>query len=112
MQAQATIQANQSGVGAARSNNAPVLSGSLGVTTRGDQFPPQTDSFTVGVSISFNPFDGGLTAGKIREARANLTAAQAQLVSAQQTVTSDVAQSYINLADGGTARRVRHLRSR
>ena len=97
LQAQATIQADQSGVGAAKTTNAPAISGSIGVTTQGDNFPPNNDSFTAGLSVSFSSFDGGLTSGRIREARASLQAAQAQLLSTQQTVTSDVAQSYINL---------------
>ncbi len=95
--AQATIQANQSGLSAARSTNAPVVSGSLGATSRGDQFLPQNDSFSVGLSIAFSPYDGGLTAGRVKEARANLTSARAQLLATQQGVTSDVAQSYISL---------------
>jgi outer membrane protein len=97
LQALATVQANQSGVSAARTTNAPVVSGSLGLSSRGADFPPRDDSFIVGASVSFNPFDGGLTAGRVREARANLQAAQAQLQSAQLTVTSDVAQAYFNL---------------
>lgn len=97
LQAQATIQANQSGLNAARTTNAPSVSGSFGFTTRGDQVLPQNDTFAVGISVSFSPFDGGLTAGRVKEARANLTASQAQLLATQQSVTSDVAQAYVTL---------------
>lgn len=95
--ARATIQANESGLSAARTTNAPVVSGSLGVTSRGDQFLPKNDSFSVGVSIAFSPYDGGLTSGRVKEARANLTSARAEFLATQQGVTADVAQAYISL---------------
>lgn len=97
LQAQATIQANRDAVSAARTTNTPVLSGSLQVQSAGDQFLPQNNSFSVGAAITFTPFDGGLTAGLVKEARANLAASQAALVATQQTVASDVTQSYLNL---------------
>ncbi len=97
LQAQATVQANQYGVSAARTTNAPVISGTLGLATHGDRFFPQNDSLAIGIGLSFPFFDGGFTAGRVKEARGALLSAQAQLRSAQLNVTSDVSQAYLNL---------------
>jgi outer membrane protein len=97
LQAQATLQAAEHGVSAARTTNAPALTASIAASTRGANFPPGTDFLTVGANIVWNPFDGGLTAGRVREARANRDTAQAQLTGTQLTVTSDVSQAYLNL---------------
>ena len=47
--------------------------------------------------MQFTPFDGGLTRGLVKTARANLDAAQAQLLGVQLSVQADVIQSYLNL---------------
>ena len=97
LQAQSLIGAARYGVNAARSTNAPSLAGNLGAFTRGNNFPPGDDSVSIGVTLNWNPFDGGLTAGKVKEARANVDSAQANLASAQLTVVSDVSQAYVNV---------------
>ena len=97
LQTQATLQAGQSALSAARTYNAPIIAGTLGSNSRGSQFFPQNDTFSVGVAVQFSVFDGGMTAGRIKEAHGNLESAQAQLRTAQLTVTSDVSQSYTNL---------------
>ena len=94
--AQENIQANRHGLDAAKSTNSPVISGTLGITSRGSGVPPQDSSFVLGGTISFSPFDGGLTAGRVREARANIATAEGQLASARLTVVSDVAQAFVN----------------
>jgi outer membrane protein len=96
-QAQEIIAANELGVRAARNTNAPVIFGSVGLNSRGSALPPQDSSLIIGASIAFSPFDGGLTAGRVKEARANLEIAQAQLASAQLAVVSDVTQAFVNL---------------
>jgi outer membrane protein len=97
LQAQALIDSARYGVNAARTTNAPVISGNINLTSRGTDFPPGGDTFSVGAAIQFSPFDGGLTRGRVKEARANLDTAQAQLMSAQLTVSTDVTQAYLNL---------------
>lgn len=96
-QAQENVQANQFGVRAARNTNAPVIFGNVGVSSRGSGIPPQDSSLILGVTLAFSPFDGGLTAGRVKEARAGLETAQAQLAAAQINVVSDVTQAYVNL---------------
>ncbi|HEY3415665.1 MAG TPA: TolC family protein [Armatimonadota bacterium] len=97
LQAQATIQASQQGVGAARTSNAPALVGIAGVGQHGTNFPPDQPASGIGVAVQWNPFDSGLSAGRVQEAKANLLAAQQQLIAANLAIVSDVSQSYINL---------------
>lgn len=97
LQAQSTIDANRHAVSAAKTTNAPVVQGTLGFSSRGDSFLPGDNGLTIGASVSFTPFDGGLTQGKVKEARANLDSAQASLASTRQTVVSEVAQAWLNL---------------
>ena len=97
LQAQATLRSAQFGVSAAKTTNAPSVSANLGIASRGSDFPPRNDSLSLGATIQWNPFDGGLTAGRVKEARANVEVAQAQLTNAQLGVTSDVSQAYLNL---------------
>jgi outer membrane protein len=94
---QQNLRATEYAVSAAKTTNAPSLSASLNLSTRGENFPPGNDFFTVGANIAWDPFDGGLTAGRVREARANRLTAQAQLTGTQLAVTSDVSQAYVNL---------------
>ncbi|MCW3094654.1 MAG: outer rane efflux protein [Chthonomonadaceae bacterium] len=97
LQAQATIRAGEYAVRSAKTTNAPVVVGTLGIGTRGDQFFPQNDTATAGVALQFPLYDGGLTAGRVKAARGNLEGAQAQLRSVELTVTSDVSQAYLDL---------------
>ncbi len=97
VQAQAALRGAEHGLSAARTSNAPSLGANVGLATRGPNFPPENSSFSVGASIQWNPFDVGLTAGRIREARAGVEQAQAQLTNAQLAVTQDVSQAYLNL---------------
>lgn len=96
-QFQENLRATEYAVSAAKTTNAPAVVGSLSASTRGSDFPPGNDFFTIGVNIIWTPFDGGITAGRVREARANRLTAQSQLTGTQLTVTSDVSQAYLNL---------------
>ncbi len=97
LEAQANLRSAQHGLSAARTTNAPSLAANLGLLTRGQNFPPNNSSLSIGASIAWDAFDAGLTAGLVKEARAGVTTAQAQLQSSQLTVTSDVSQAYVNL---------------
>jgi outer membrane protein TolC len=96
-QAQANIDASVYGLRAARTTNAPIFSGAAGWTQRGTELLGDQQIVTVGVGVTWNPFDGGFTAGRVKEAQANLQAAQDQMTSTQLSVMSDVAQAYLNL---------------
>ena len=97
LQAQFNLRSARYGVNAARTTNAPAITGSASVISRGDQFLPQENDLTVGIGVTWTPIDGGLTRGRVQEARGNVTIAEQQLYIAQQTVKSDVATAYVNL---------------
>lgn len=101
LQSQASVKAAEFSVSAAKTVNSPALSANAGWLQRGSDFPPGNKTMTYGVAIVWTPFDAGVTAGRVEEAEANLTAAQAQLESARLSVTSDVAASYLNLMTAG-----------
>jgi outer membrane protein len=96
-QAEAALEAARHGIRAARTSSAPALSASAGITHRGADFPPETRSSSVGVSISWDPFDGGFTAGLVAEAKASMESAQSQMDSVRLAVVSDVSQAYLDL---------------
>ncbi len=95
--AEASVRAGRSAESAARTSSAPTLGASVGVTARGQDFPPSNDFFSIGASIQWDIFDAGLTAGRVKEARGNLQAAQAQLASVRLQVTSEVAQAFLKV---------------
>ncbi len=97
LQAISNVKAAEFAVSAAKTYNSPEFSANAGLLERGSDFPPGNNTLTYGFAMQWYPFDSGLTAGKVEEARANLTAAQADLESTKLGVTSDVSQSYLNL---------------
>ena len=92
--AEDNIKSAKFGVSAARSTNAPTVSANLEVSSRGNTFPPGADTFVVGVTLSWNPFDGGYTPGKIKEAQANHLTAMASRESTRLAIISDVTVAY------------------
>jgi len=100
-QLKTAIQAAQHGLSAAKTNNAPSLGADAGWSQRGSSLLSGTNGLLVGVDLQWNAFDSGLTAGLKKEARANLVSANAQLLSSQLTVVSDVSQAYLNLQTAG-----------
>lgn len=97
IQALENLRSARFAVSAAKSTNAPVVSGAMNVYSAGDEILPQNDYLTVGLTLSWNPFDGGLTKGRVDEARANVLAAQSQVISIEQTIKADVTSAYVNL---------------
>jgi len=95
--AQATIRAAGYSVSAARAGNLPRvgLTGSLG--SRGPNDPFASNSGSVGISVSWNVFDAGFTAGAVRIARADVEIARAQLQQASLAAIRDVSQGWVNL---------------
>lgn len=97
VQTAASAQAAAYGVNAAKTGNGPSLSANAGWLQRGSDFPPGENSLVYGLAIQWTPFDAGFTRGRVKEAQANLLAAQAQMQSARLAIVSDVSQAYINL---------------
>lgn len=97
VQAKATVRAAESGESAARASNAPTVSGTLGLNTRGSNFPPNNSSLTVGAVIAWDVFDSGATRGRVQTARGNLETARATLEGVRQDVMADVSSAYLNV---------------
>lgn len=96
-QAQAAITAARHAVAAARTVTSPVVTGSLGVSRRGDNPLPEAGTITLGVDLRWNAYDSGFTEGRVREAEANLQGALADQEAIRLQVVADVSQAYLNL---------------
>lgn len=97
LQAESVREAAGHGMNAARTGNAPSLGASAGWNGRGSDPSFDSRSLSLGLSITWSAFDSGLTAGRVREAAANMQAAEAQSESIRLAVIADVSQAYLNL---------------
>lgn len=96
-QALATVGAYLYGLEAAYSNNAPTLTGQTGWFSRGAVLPPGTSYFNAGLILQWYLYDGGNTAGMVKEAQGALKDSRAQLELIKQSVLQEVAASVVNL---------------
>ena len=97
LRAEATVLASRHAIAAARTTNAPVVTGSAGLLRRGDTLFDDPNGVTVAVGMQWTPFDSGFTKARVREAEAALDANQAQLESVRLQVIADVSQAYLDL---------------
>jgi outer membrane protein len=91
------LEAARHGASAAKQGDMPIFNATFGLASRGPNFPPNSDFLSLGVTISWSPFDSGLTAGRVKEANGSIAAAEAALQAALQTVAAEVAQSYTRI---------------
>jgi outer membrane protein len=96
-QAKSNLQSAEHGVSAARTFNSPAIRATAGLVARGQNLAMRNDFGTVGIGIAWDPFDGGLTAGRVKEAKATVDVAKADLKTVELTVTADVAQAFLSL---------------
>jgi outer membrane protein len=96
-QAQENLRAAGFALSAARTANAPTIGLSVGLNANGPRNPLETQSLSAGLNVAWNFFDAGLTAGRIREARANETSARATLEQVTLSVVTDVTTAYVQL---------------
>ena len=97
LRAKANIEAARFGAHAARTTSAPTLSSNLSFSSNDPGFPAGGPAYGVGIILSVPIFDGERTAGAMKEANANLKSAQADLVTTQLQVRTDVAQAFLNV---------------
>lgn len=95
-QLNATIQANQAGLEAAQNLNSPTLTAALGVNRFGAASFYQ-DQVNLTLGVGFDVLDGGARAGRVKEAQANVTSAEAQLQGVRERVVAEVARAWLNL---------------
>ena len=103
LKAEADIEAAKYRVRAEESNYYPTVSanGAYNWTTGTAEMGPfkgdLLNSWNAGVMLTVPLFQGGLTRGKISEARANMLAAEAQRDATRQSVLLEVNQSYADM---------------
>ncbi len=100
----ADIDAARSRVKAAEAGFFPTLSASgsynwvHGQSQTGPLFHGDLqDSWNAGIMLSLPLFEGGLTRGKVSEARANLLAVEAQRESLRQSILMEISQAYADI---------------
>ncbi len=95
--AQETVTAARYGVFAANKDPLPTVTANAGVNGRGanDPFPTQTATFGVNVTWTFG--DGGLAAGKRKEAHGSEDAARQNLIQISNQAVSEVSQYFVDL---------------
>jgi outer membrane protein len=76
----------------------PTLSGFGGVSEAGPALDQLGLNWNVGLNLTWPIFQGGLTNGQVREARAEVSSSQAQLTSAELSVRLQVEQARLTLA--------------
>ena len=96
LQGLANLQAARYAINAAKTSNAPTLVGSVAYGLQGNNFPPTSDTMTLALAVQWNALDGGSSAGKVMEAKANQQITQAQQQATMLSVMTDVAQAYLN----------------
>jgi outer membrane protein len=75
----------------------PTLSGIGGVSEAGQSLDRLGLNWNIGLNLTWPIFQGGLTRGEVREARANVNVAQAQLTQAELGVRFQVEQARLSL---------------
>jgi len=114
LKAEADIQAAQARVGIEESNYLPLISANGAYNwAHGTQqmgsfngFPLKgdiQDSWNAGLMLSLPLFEGGITKGKVSEARANLRALEAQGRTFRQSILIELNQAYADI-ESATAR--------
>jgi outer membrane protein len=83
----------------ARKGNFPTLSGNANYTRAGETYPPNEDTWNIGVTLTFPLFSGFLTTHQVTEAKENLGAIKANEEALRQNVLLTVQQAYFKLLE-------------
>jgi outer membrane protein TolC len=97
IQAQANLDAARFALNAARTFNSPAVVGSLSLAHQHIKSSPSGQQLGVGVGVQWAPFDGGFTAGLVKDARAASQRVQSEMDSTRLAVVADVSAAYLNL---------------
>ncbi len=95
--AESAIRANVFAIEAARRGNAPTISANIQYVAFGDRFYPNQTTLNFLLTLSWNPFDGGLTAGRVKQAEETLSISRVQLETYRNQVIMEVSQAFANL---------------
>lgn len=95
--AEAAIRANVFGLQAARRTNAPSISANIQYVAFGQEFYPSQNTLNFLLTLSWNPFDGGLTAGRVKQAEESLNISRVQLENYRNQVVMEVSQAFATM---------------
>ncbi len=90
----AQVSAARAAESAARTANDPTVSGNLEVLGRGNSFGGGTGQLIAGVSVQYTPYDGGIVAGQVEQARAAVAQNEALLTGVKLQALSDASTAY------------------
>lgn len=98
---QATAEKNAAlfGVKSAKENFFPVISADTDIGKSSAHWPPQSNTWSVGLGLSLPLFEGGLKTAELNKAKSVLTAAQATERSTQDSVRLSLEQAWALLKD-------------
>jgi TolC family type I secretion outer membrane protein len=99
VQSQDTINAAKAGIKVADSGKLPTVSASGTQGWSGSKFPGDKSNWTVGVSASWDIFDGGVTNAKIKEAQANMEKVSHSDQQTRTAVELEVRQAYLSMKE-------------
>jgi outer membrane protein TolC len=99
LEAEANLAASRKGILLAQRASLPTLGISTGVAfaPNGSTFAPQQTSWQTILQLNVPIWDGGVTRGRLNEARAMIAQAQTNRRQAVDLVTLEVRQAYLNL---------------
>lgn len=96
-QAKASVAASGHAVTFARNSNVPTINLFSTFSTRGTEDPLLNQTGSIGINVTWSLYDSGASAGRVREARANLDTSRALLNSLLQTVVAEVVQADVEI---------------
>ena len=100
MQAEKQIDIARKGVTIARADQRPTVAATGSQKWSGTDFPGEDNNgWTVGVAVSMNVFDSGVTSGKVKSAKASVVSAEESYRQVKDQVQLDVRTAYLNMKE-------------
>lgn len=104
--AQAGVENNRAAVVIARGSIYPELALRAGIDRSGEEWPPDSEAWSVGATLSIPLFTGGQNVNQLASAQASLRQAEAQLRETEQNALLDLETAWTNLRDARQQRNV------
>lgn len=99
-QAEASVESAKAGVKVARAGYMPQVSASASNAWSDNNWPgDDNENWGVGIGLSINVFDSGVTAAKVNAAKATLVKAEETYRQTKDSIQLDVRSNYLNLRE-------------
>ncbi len=102
--AQANLDASKAAVAIARGSIYPSLALRAGIDRSGEDWPPDSEAWSVGATLSVPLFTGGQNINQLSSAQAQLRQKEAQLHTAEQTALLDLESAWTSLRNAQQTR--------